>query len=394
MKESILSSLADDTNGLYAKLIVPSTDEIALGADAIFQCEYSYAPGSLLPAYIQVELHLTNGTDYTALCNSSSCIGNMTLNIAQRIDNSATVYISTLNVSALTSQYNNSQIACSLWFSDVVQWRNASTLVISPAMPLILQSTPPQIPADILRLSMPTCPSYCQGLVGGLLSGGALIGAIILVCILLVVCMRKIQRKPTLDDAVEFKNDGYVGVIVSSDTQPQKTLGSEFKSEIDMVGKATVGRSWKSLSLSDAKNVGKYHKSSRIYVSYCEDAWSWVSGYLKPLIQKLVLGSEVTVHTNDMIAGHPISEERMRLILEADKVLIVCSPGYEHSPWCQYELHQSVSKDPGLMEQRIISILCDGCSAVPHIISGVVPIRDDDSMFERKLQQCLNKVHV
>ena len=152
--ERWLIIFSDDTNGLYAKLIVPSTDEIALGADAIFQCEYSYAPGSLLPAYIQVELLLTNGTDYTAVCNTSSCIGNLTLNIAPSIDNSATVYISTLYLSSLTNEYNNSQIACSLWFSDVIQWRNASTLVISPAMPLTLQSTPSRIPTDILHLPM------------------------------------------------------------------------------------------------------------------------------------------------------------------------------------------------------------------------------------------------
>ena len=76
-----------------------------------------------------------------------------------------------------------------------------------------------------------------QGLVGGLLSGGALIGGIILVCIVLVVCMRKIQRKPTLDDAVALKNDGYISVNVSIDTQPQEPLGSEFKSEADMVAR-------------------------------------------------------------------------------------------------------------------------------------------------------------
>ena len=150
------------------------------------------------------------------------------------------------------------------------------------------------------------------------------------------------------------------------------------------------------MSQADATkfDLKKYCRRSCIYISYSEDVQSWVSGYLKPLIQKLILGSEVTVHNDDMIAGHLISEERMRLILEADKVLIVCSPGYEHSPWCQFELLQSVSKDPGLMDGRIISILCDSCNTVPPIISGVVSIRDDDPMFESKLEQCLNKQNV
>ena len=374
--------ISDNANGLYAKLIVSE--------DAVFQCEYSYELNSLPPAYIEVDLHLTNGTYYTAVCNSSSCIGNMTLNIAPSTVNPENVYISTLTLSSLTNDYNNSQYTCSLWFSDVVQWRNTTTLIIPPTMPSSVLLQP------LLSIqSMYSCSSYCKGLVGGLLSGGALIGAIIAVVYI------KRQCKHAFCNTVSLQNDTNLYISSHSTKNPKPAVCSEckFQKEIE-VNQVTppcmsivvnasehLDRRWRSSSLSEVKCN---YRKSRIYLSYSEDVWSWVSGYLKPLIQKLILGSEVTVHNDDMVAGHPISEERMRLILEADKVLIVCSPGYEHSPWCQYELLQSVSKDPGLMDGRIISILCDSCNTVPPIIRGVVSLRDDDPMFECKLQQCLN----
>ena len=88
-----------------------------------------------------------------------------------------------------------------------------------------------------------------------------------------------------------------------------------------------------------------------------------------------------------MVVGQPVSEERLRLILEADKVLVVCSPQYEASPWCRYELLQSVNRDPSLTEGRVVPILCDGCSTVPAVIGGVVSLKDCDLQFESKLQE-------
>ena len=204
----MLLVIAGYANGLSTRLI-------ALYADTIFQCEYSYTTGS---AYIQVEFILTNGTDYTA---ASSCISNLTLNIAQRIDKSAPVYISTLTLPSLTNDYNNSRFICSLWFSDVIQWRNATILIIPTATPsVLLQPTP--VSMNTSHLFMSTCPSLCKGLVGGLLSGGALIGAICIIVVCILV-RTKCQHRPAVG-TVSFQNDSYKSC---DSMQKQKHIGSK-----------------------------------------------------------------------------------------------------------------------------------------------------------------------
>ncbi len=133
-------------------------------------------------------------------------------------------------------------------------------------------------------------------------------------------------------------------------------------------------------------------RKTRVYVSYTDRKIVWVIEFLKPLIESFQ-NTVVTVHDADMIAGHPISEERLRLILEADKVIVLCSPDYSSSEWCKYELYQAITKQPSLADGKIIPILCDGCNAAPDVIRGVVFVRDTDELFERKLRAALFRAH-
>ena len=133
-------------------------------------------------------------------------------------------------------------------------------------------------------------------------------------------------------------------------------------------------------------------RTTRIYVSYSNCKSEWVASYLKPLIESFP-GTEVTIHDADMIAGQPISMERLRLIVEADKVVIVCSPDYAQSPWCQYELYQAIAKQPSLAEGRIIPVLCDGCPCPPPEVRAVVCLSDKDNMFPDKLKAALIRFH-
>ena len=132
--------------------------------------------------------------------------------------------------------------------------------------------------------------------------------------------------------------------------------------------------------------------TTRIYVSYSNCKSEWVADYLKPLIESFS-GTEVTIHDADMIAGQPISMERLRLIVQADKVVIVCSPDYAQSPWCRYELYQAIAKQPSLAEGRIIPVLCDGCPRPPPEVRAVVCLSDNDPMFPDKLKAALIRVH-
>ncbi len=150
----------------------------------------------------------------------------------------------------------------------------------------------------------------------------------------------------------------------------------------------------RSRSLSDLRlNIQNRHlRRTRIYVSYTDSKIDWVIEYLKPLIERF-RNTTVTVHDADMVAGHPISEERLRLILEADKVIVVCSPDYSSSEWCKYELYQAIAKQPSLTDGKLIPVLCDGCCAAPDVIRGVVFIRDTDEQFVRKLRAALFRAH-
>ena len=392
--------ISDYSSGLYAQLIPPVEPQISIGEEVVFQCEYS--SNDDLAAAV-VNLLLANGTSYTAICNSSSCSGDSELVLSNtlRIDAAARIHVATLTLSILSVVFNNSQVTCSLWYSDAIQWSNATNLIVSPnydAHVIPVSNTPSPLNAQ-----------YPLALVGGLVSGilVILIGAIILVIVLVIVLVCLKRNKPHMGQvkivilqtlSTMPKRNGIASTEWHSSSTSIDALNMSNSNAILLNSGMTPSASTttslidlnrKVKSMSDIETSRKVKQDNvRVYISYSNEKSSWVSGYLKPLIQNLILGSEVTVHTNDMIAGHPISEERMRLILEADKVLIVCSPGYEHSPWCQYELLQSVSKDPSLMDGRIISILCDSCNTVPPIVSGVVSIRDDDSMFESKLQQC------
>ena len=93
--------------------------------------------------------------------------------------------------------------------------------------------------------------------------------------------------------------------------------------------------------------------------------------------------------SKDMVPGQPISEERLRLIHEAQKIVIVCSPLYLNSPWSQYDLYQSVSKQASVVAGKIIPILCDGVDAVPSVLKHAIGLRVNDIHFEKKLNEYL-----
>ena len=164
--------------------------------------------------------------------------------------------------------------------------------------------------------------------------------------------------------------------------------GAAARTQVTVLG--AYARTERSHSLDIPGSIGR--KQLRIYLSYSDCKAGWVLGYLKPLIESYQ-NAVVSIHEADMIAGHPISEERLRLIIEADKVVIVCSLDYATSPWCQYELYQAITKQPSLAQGRIIPVLCDGCTSAPDVIQSVVTLRDCDEMFVQKLRAAIFRIH-
>ena len=140
--------------------------------------------------------------------------------------------------------------------------------------------------------------------------------------------------------------------------------------------------------IEDTPPTPSSSRSLQVYISYSHGKTAWVLDSLRPLIET-ACGAAVSVSDSDMVPGHIISEERLRLILAADKMVIVCSTDYAQSPWCQFELYQVLNRQPTLWEGRIIAILCDGCQAPPSVVCAVSTIYSSDEQFSDHLKAAL-----
>ena len=363
----------------------------------MFQCEFSYNRGL---AFVVMEVTFANGTAYVGTCNSSRCSGPLALAYDSHLDNAVTVHVNILTLRSLTEEYNNSQVTCSLWFASVIQWKNTTTVTIFPQMKTTVANFPQSemntstvVSLQNTSLSSTTrCPMYCKAVVGGLVSGAAFVVALVFIVLVLFLKRNKSDISPKSKNLQNLELDVTCGSTVTLPLSNAATTSAEYSNLACTSLTSLVIANRRTKSMSEIFTRDKFEiESQRIYISCSEKKVIWVTEHLKPLVQRLFVGCEVIIPSDSMLAGHPITEERMRLISETDKILVVCSPEYESSQWCQYELQQFVSKDPSLLEGRIVSILCDGCSDAPRLISGVESIHVDDAMFESKLGKSIAK---
>ena len=131
-------------------------------------------------------------------------------------------------------------------------------------------------------------------------------------------------------------------------------------------------------------NLRILRKKIVVYISYTEHASRWVRSTLKPLIDSWNI-AEVMIPDRDMVAGKAISNERRRLIVEADKIIVVVSPDYYDSEWCSYELMHAIQNEPTLSRGRIIPVLIDGCKRLPQNMEVVVPLFAHEQNFSNRL---------
>lgn len=129
-------------------------------------------------------------------------------------------------------------------------------------------------------------------------------------------------------------------------------------------------------------------KKAVIYISYTDHASQWVRSTLKPMIDSWEV-ADVMLPERDMVAGKAISNERRRLIVEADKIIVVISPDYYNSEWCSYELMHAIQNEPTLSRGRIIPILIDGCKLVPKNMEVVVPLFAHEADFSQRLRAAI-----
>ncbi len=128
-----------------------------------------------------------------------------------------------------------------------------------------------------------------------------------------------------------------------------------------------------------------------VYISYTDATSEWVRNELKPLIELLHPVIRVNIHEDSMIPGFSVSGERHRLILGADKIVIVVSSDYASSEWCVYELEHAIHQKPALCNGRVIPILTEISNPLPQIIHGVVCLCSDEDNFKSRLHQAIFK---
>lgn len=136
-------------------------------------------------------------------------------------------------------------------------------------------------------------------------------------------------------------------------------------------------------SMADARQSSPRRRSV-VYISYTESTSRWVRTSLKPLIDSWNV-ADVMLPERDMVAGKAVSNERRRLIVEADKIIVVVSPDYYESDWCSYELMHAIQNEPTLSRGRIIPILIDGCTSLPKNMEVVVPLLAHAQNFSQRL---------
>ena len=141
-------------------------------------------------------------------------------------------------------------------------------------------------------------------------------------------------------------------------------------------------------SPSVAAGMNTPRKKSVIYISYTDHASQWVRSALKPMIDSWDIAN-VMLPERDMVAGKAISNERRRLIVEADKIIVVVSPDYYTSEWCSYELMHAIQNEPTLSRGRIIPILIDGCKLLPRNMEVVVPLFAHEQDFNQRLKAAI-----
>ena len=137
-----------------------------------------------------------------------------------------------------------------------------------------------------------------------------------------------------------------------------------------------------------AAGVNTPRKKSVIYISYTDHMSQWVRSTLKPMIDSWDIAN-VMLPERDMVAGKAISNERRRLIVEADKIIVVVSPDYYNSEWCSYELMHAIQNEPTLSRGRIIPVLIDGCKLLPKNMEVVVPLFAYEQDFSQRLRAAI-----
>lgn len=102
-----------------------------------------------------------------------------------------------------------------------------------------------------------------------------------------------------------------------------------------------------------------------VFISYSHRERDWVRGELLPRLERA--GLRAFVDFRDFRPGAPSLTEMERGVATCRKTLLVLTPDYIQSGWCEIESVMSQTRDPANRALRLIPILKAGCDTPPRL---------------------------
>jgi TIR domain len=130
----------------------------------------------------------------------------------------------------------------------------------------------------------------------------------------------------------------------------------------------------------------------KVFVSYNHKQGDWVFDRLVPCLE--AGGAEVLIDRKRFESGGHLLGQIDAAQAEADKQVLVLTPDYDASHYCQHELNNALARDPGFVQKIVQPVLLQGPD-VPAPFKGPgqpiwVDLRDDTSAaaWEPLMKQC------
>ncbi len=108
----------------------------------------------------------------------------------------------------------------------------------------------------------------------------------------------------------------------------------------------------------------------RIFISFSHQQIDWVKNRLVPCLT--AGGAEVIIDYQHFTIGKAVVGQMDNWQDQADKHLLVLSPDYLKSDYCQHEMQRAIAKDPSFSHGLVLPVLREACN-LPNVLSGWNP---------------------
>ncbi len=105
----------------------------------------------------------------------------------------------------------------------------------------------------------------------------------------------------------------------------------------------------------------------RIFISYSHQQIDWVKNRLVPCLS--AGGAEIIIDYQHFTIGKAVVGQMDHWQDQADKHLLVLSPDYLKSDYCQHEMQRAIAKDPSFSHGLVLPVLREACN-LPNVLSN------------------------